>query len=192
MKNNRCVFLDRDGTINIYKGLIYNKDDIELEDKVATAIKMINDSEYMCIIVSNQPGVARNLCSYDQAWEINRKLEELLYEVNGAYIDDIFICPHHPDKGYPEENKEFKIRCDCRKPKIGMINEAISKYNIDLSKSYIIGDTTIDMMTGKNAGLKSILVGTGLGGKDNYYNAKADFTATNLVDAVNIIFSRNK
>ena len=145
MKKNKCIFLDRDGTINVYKGLIYKKEDIELEKNAADAIKMINDSEYLCIVVSNQPVVARNLCSLEQAWDINRELEKLLYKANGAYLDDIYICPHHPHKGYPEENKEYKIECDCRKPKIGMILEAAKKYNIDLSESYIIGDTTIDI-----------------------------------------------
>lgn len=187
MKKNKCIFLDRDGTINVYKGLIYKKEDIELEKNAADAIKMINDNEYLCIVVSNQPVVARNLCSLEQAWDINRELEKLLYKANGAYLDDIYICPHHPHKGYPEENKEYKIECDCRKPKIGMILEAARKYNIDLSESYIIGDTTIDIMTGKNAGLKTVLVKTGLGGQDKVCDVKANFVAKDLLKAIKII-----
>jgi histidinol-phosphate phosphatase family protein len=190
MKKNKCIFLDRDGTINVYKGLIYRKEDIELEKGAAKAIKMINNSEYLCVIVSNQPTVARNLCSIQQAWDINGRLEELLFAENGAYLDDIFICPHHPDRGYPEENVEYKIECGCRKPKIGMIIDVARKHNIDLSKSYIIGDTTIDIMTGKNAGLSAILVETGLAGNDKTYNVKADFRATNLFHAVNMILNR--
>ena len=107
--------------------------------------------------MSNQPVVARNLCTFGRGTEINNKLEELLDKANGAYLDDIFMCPHHLDRGYPEENKEYKIVCDCRKPKIGMIKEAAKTHNIDLTKSYIIGDTTIDIMTGINAGLKTTL-----------------------------------
>lgn len=187
MKKNKCIFLDRDGTINVYKCLLHKKDDLILEEKAAEAIKMINNSEYLCIVVSNQPVVARNICTLQDVWEINKKLEELLHRANGAYLDDIFICPHHPDKGYPEENKKYKIICDCRKPKIGMIKEAAEKHNIDLSKSYIIGDATIDIMTGINAGLKTILVKTGLGGTDNKYNVKPDYVAENLLEAVRFI-----
>lgn len=189
MKKNKCIFLDRDGTINVYKCLLHKKNDLALEEKSAEAIKMINDSEYLCIVVSNQPVVARNLCTLEEAWEINEKLEELLYNENDAYLDDIFICPHHPDKGYPEENTEYKIDCDCRKPKIGMIKEAAKKYNIDLSKSYIVGDTTIDIMTGINAGLKTTLVRTGLGGLDSCYDVKADFIVNNLLEAVTAILN---
>lgn len=187
MKKNKCIFLDRDGTVNVYKCLLHKKEDLILEKFAAEAVKLINNSEYLCIVVSNQPVVARNLCTLEEVWGINRKLKELLYNENGAYLDDIFICPHHPDKGYPEENKKYKVICNCRKPKIGMIQEAAAKYKIDLSRSYIIGDTTIDIMTGTNAGLKTILVKTGLGGKDKSYDLESDFVVENLLEAVNII-----
>lgn len=192
MKKNKCIFLDRDGTINVYKCLLHNKDDLILEERAAEAIKMINNSQYLCIVVSNQPVVARNLCTLKDAWEINKKLIELLDKANGAYLDDIFICPHHPDRGYPEENKEYKIICNCRKPKIGMIEQAAKKHNIDLSKSYIVGDTSIDIMTGINAGLKTILVKTGLGGTDNKYDVKADYVAKDLLDAMSLILWGDK
>ncbi|NLJ96382.1 MAG: HAD family hydrolase [Clostridiales bacterium] len=184
MNKKKCIFLDRDGTINVYKELLHKQEDIELEKNAAEAIKMINDSDFICIVISNQPVVARNLCSLEEAWNINRKLEELLYKENGSYLDDIFICPHHPDKGYPEENKEYKIDCDCRKPKIGMILEAAKKHNIDLSKSYMVGDTTIDIMTGKNAGLQTILVKTGLAGQDKIFNVNANFVKDDLLKAI--------
>lgn len=190
MKKNKCIFLDRDGTINVYKCLLHNKDELVLEEKAEEAIKMINDSEYLCIVVSNQPVIARNLCTLDEVWGINEKLEELLYKANGAYLDDFFICPHHPDRGYPKENKEYKIVCNCRKPKIGMIEEAARKHNIDLSKSYIVGDTTVDIMTGINAGLKTILVKTGLSGNDEKYEVKADYVVEDLLKAVKIILGR--
>lgn len=187
MNKKKCIFLDRDGTINVYKELLHKQEDLELETNAAKAIKLINDSDFICIVVSNQPVVARNLCTLEEAWNINRKLEELLYKENGAYLDDIYICPHHPDKGYPEENKEYKINCDCRKPKIGMILEATKKHNIDLSKSYIVGDTTIDMMTGKNAGLKTIILRTGLAGYDKTYDLNANYIANDLLQAINYI-----
>ena len=184
MNKKKCIFLDRDGTINVYKELLHKQEDLELETNAAKAIKLINDSDFICIVVSNQPVVARNLCTLEEAWNINRKLEELLYQENGSYLDDIFICPHHPDKGYPEENKEYKIDCDCRKPKIGMILEAAKKHNIDLSKSYMVGDTTIDIMTGKNAGLQTILVKTGLAGQDKIFNVNANFVKDDLLKAI--------
>lgn len=179
----KCIFLDRDGTINVYKGLLSKAEDLELEKYVAEAIRLINESEYLCIVVTNQPVVARNLCTLEEIHMINDKLKHLLAEQD-AYIDDIYLCPHHPDKGYPEENPKYKIVCDCRKPNIGMIEQAKRKYDIDLDNSYIIGDTTIDIQTGKNAGLKTILLKTGLGGRDGRYDVKPDYIAANLLEAV--------
>ncbi|AWW26392.1 HAD-IIIA family hydrolase [Acetobacterium sp. KB-1] len=186
----KCIFLDRDGTINKYKELLHNKYDLELEEGVSEAIKQINESDYLCIVVTNQPIVARNLCTYEEALEINDYLEKLLFDANGSYLDAVYMCPHHPDRGYIEENKKFKIECECRKPKIGMVVEAQKEFNIDLNKSYLIGDTSIDIMTGKNAGLKTILLNTGLKGKDNNYDIEPDGYAENLCDAVELILKR--
>lgn len=183
---NKCIFLDRDGTINVYKKLLHKKEDFILIENVAKAIKLINKSDYLAIVVTNQPVVARNLCSFEYMWEINRYMEKLL-TIYGAYLDDIFACPHHPDRGYPEENKKYKIKCNCRKPDIGMILEAKKKYHIDLSSSYIVGDTTIDIMTGKNAGLRTVLVKTGLCGKDGKFNVKSDFVVKDLLEGVKMI-----
>lgn len=191
VEKNKCIFLDRDGTINVYKGLISKPEDIELINGACEAIKLINRSDYLCIIVSNQPGVAKNLCSLKEAWEINEKLMELL-DKKGAYVDDIFICPHHPDRGFPDENKEFKIKCSCRKPDTGMIELAQKKYNIDLSKSFIIGDSTIDIQTGINCNIKTILVKTGLGGLDNIFSVKPNFLADNIYEAVKIILEGDR
>jgi D,D-heptose 1,7-bisphosphate phosphatase len=186
MEKNKCIFLDRDGTINVYKGLINRPEEIELIDEVAQAIRLINESDYLCIVVSNQPGVAKNLCTLDEMNKINDRLRELL-SLQGAYLDDIFICPHHPEKGYPGENPEFKINCVCRKPNTGMIDTAKLKYNIDLSKSYIIGDSTIDIQTGINCNIKTILVKTGLAGLDKKFDVCADYVVENLLEAVKIV-----
>lgn len=188
----KCVFLDRDGTINKYKELLHKKEELELEETVPEAIKLINKNEYLCIVLTNQPVIARNLCTLDDVLEINEELKRMLAEKNNAYLDDIFICPHHPDSGYTEENKEYKVECECRKPKIGMIKEAQRKYDIDLSKSYLIGDTTIDMQTGKNAGLRTILLNTGLKGEDNKFNVRPDLFADNLISAVELILKEGK
>lgn len=182
----KAIFLDRDGTINKYVGLVHKAKQLELEVNVIESLKLINNSEYLSIIITNQPIVARNLCTINELEEIHKKLETILGE-QGVYVDDIFYCPHHPDGGYPEENKQYKISCDCRKPAIGLIKKAAEKYNIDLSNSYFIGDTTVDIQTGKNADLKTILLSTGEGGRDNKFQVEPDFYADDLLKAVNKI-----
>ena len=182
----KCIFLDRDGTINIHKGLIVNPDEIELEKNVAQAIKQINSSEFITIIITNQLQVARGLCSIEDIENINKRLKTILGE-QGAYVEDIYFCPHHPDKGYPEENKNYKIKCKCRKPGIELIEKAVLKYNIDLKNSWFIGDTTIDIQTGINAGMKTILLNTGEGGRDGKYNVVSDYMCDDILEAVNMI-----
>ncbi len=184
----KCIFLDRDGTVNKYVGLVDCPDQIELYPGVAEAIRLINSSGYLAIIVTNQPVVARGMCSEEDVRNINARLETLLGS-EGAYLDDIIFCPHHPDKGYPEENPDYKIKCNCRKPDIGMINEMRKKYNIDLSSSYMVGDTTTDIQTGINAGLHTILVRTGEAGNDGKYCIKAEKEASDLLGAVKTILN---
>lgn len=192
LKNKqKCIFLDRDGTVNVLKGLLSNIDDFELEKGVDEAIKKINSSEWLCIVVTNQPVVARGLCSIEDVEKIHAKMETLLGE-SGAYLDDVFFCPHHPDKGYPEENPAYKIPCHCRKPDIGMLEDAAEKYNIDLSKSWIVGDSTVDIQTGKNGGLKTALVLTGEAGKDGKFNVDPDITGNTLLEIINKILEENK
>ena len=159
LKNKqKAIFLDRDGTINKYVGFLRNIDDFELIEGVPEAIKLINQSGYLAIVVTNQPVIARGEVSWDELHEIHRKLETLLGK-DGAYIDGMYICPHHPDKGFEGERPEYKIYCDCRKPKPGLIFQAAEDFNIDLSKSYLIGDSLRDVEAGENAGLlKSVLL----------------------------------
>ena len=185
----KCVFLDRDGTINKHKGLIFKEEDFELIDDVARAVKMINCSEYLVICITNQPVVARGLCEIEDVNRIHKKMETLLGQ-GGAYLDDIIYCPHHPDKGFPEENPIYKVECDCRKPKIGMLLKMAEKYHISLQESWFIGDTTVDIMTGINAGMHTILVHTGECGKDKKYDVSAEYEADTIVDAIKIITER--
>lgn len=182
----KAIFLDRDGTLNVHKGFLKSAKEFELLAGVASAIKKINESEFLAIIATNQPVIARGECSLAELDYIHKKLETELGQL-GAFVNDIFFCPHHPHKGYAGEIPELKIDCDCRKPKIGMILKAADKYNIDLAKSWYIGDTTMDIQTGINAGLKTILVHTGEAGKDGKYNVTPDYEADDLMDAVNII-----
>lgn len=156
LKNKqKAVFLDRDGTINVYKGFITRADDLELIPGVAEIIKKINASGYLAIVITNQPVIARGECTLEELELIHRKLETLLGE-EGAYIDDLFYCPHHPDKGFEGERPEYKIECDCRKPKPGLLYQAAEKYNIDLSASYMVGDDERDMEAGRNAGCRVV------------------------------------
>ena len=179
----KAIFLDRDGTINIYRGFIRRVDDIDLIDGVVEAIQKINASEYLAIVVSNQPVIARGEASFDEVDNMFRKIETILGK-SGAYLDDIYYCPHHPHKGYEGEIVNLKIKCNCRKPNIGMLLQAKEKYNLDLSKCYIIGDSHVDVQTGINAGIKSIKIDSDLKEEEEIV---ADCYANNLLDAVNLI-----
>lgn len=182
----RCVFLDRDGTLNLYKGLISKPDQLELEEHAAEAVHLLNGSGYLAMVVTNQPVVARGMCSIDEVKNIHYKLGMLLGK-EGAYLDDIAFCPHHPDKGYPEENPAYKVECECRKPKTGMIDKLAEKYNIDRSRSWLIGDTTRDIECGRRAGIRTVLVKTGEAGTDGRYEAEPDFIAEDILSAVKLI-----
>ncbi len=182
----KCVFIDRDGTINQFRGLISREEDFELEKCAAEAIRLLNEAGYLAIVITNQPVVARGLCGMEDVRRIHRKMQTLLGE-QGAYLDDIGFCPHHPDKGYPEENPRYKTACGCRKPAVGMIEAMKEKYNIDISQSYMVGDSTVDIQTGRNAGLKTILVLTGQAGLDGKYDVHPDAAAEDLKEAVSII-----
>lgn len=153
----RAVFLDRDGTINRYVGFLRNIDDFELLDGIAEAVRAINRSGYLTIVATNQPVIARGEVTWEQLDEIHRKMETLLGQY-GAYIDDIFVCPHHPDKGFPGEIPEYKVDCDCRKPKPGLLLRAAEKYNIDLASSWMVGDSGRDTEAGQAAGCSTFLL----------------------------------
>lgn len=187
LKNRqKAIFLDRDGTINKYKGFINNADDIELLKGVSEAIKKINSSEYLAIVITNQPVIARGECSIEELNTIHEKLKYLL-GLDGAYLDDIFYCPHHPDIGFDGEIKELKIKCACRKPDNGLLLEASKKYNIDLENSYMIGDSYIDIQAGEKSKCKTYLI------KNDYDDSKDNkvnnlITVRDLFSAVKFIF----
>ncbi len=179
LKNKqRAVFLDRDGTINKYVGFLRNIDDFELIDGVCEAIKKINESGYLAVVVTNQPVVARGEVTFRELGAIHNKMETLLGE-KGAYLDAIYFCPHHPDKGFAGERIELKIDCDCRKPKPGMLIKAAKDFNIDLSRSWMVGDGKNDIGAGKNAGCMTALIG------DTNEDLGQDVTASSLLSFVN-------
>lgn len=152
-KKQKAIFLDRDGTINVYKGFLTKAEDFELIPGAAEAIKQINRSGYLAIVVSNQPVIARGDCSFSDLKTIHDKMETLLGQ-EGAFTDAIYYCPHHPDKGFEGERVEYKIDCNCRKPKSGLLLKAAKDWNIDLSESYMIGDSERDVLAGNAAGCK--------------------------------------
>lgn len=153
----RAVFLDRDGTLNQYVGFLRDIKDFKLLPYSVDLVKRINNSGFLAIVVTNQPVIARGEVTWEQLNEIHNKMETLLGE-EGAYVDDIFVCPHHPDKGFTGEIPEYKVECECRKPKPGLIFAAAEKYNIDLRNSYMIGDSESDIQAGKAAGCKCIKI----------------------------------
>lgn len=175
LKNKqKAVFLDRDGTINKYVGFLRNIDDFELIDGVADAIKKINASGYLAIVVTNQPVIARGEVSFEQLEEIHNKMETLL-GADGAYLDAIYYCPHHPHKGYEGEVSELKFDCECRKPKPGMLLKAAEDINIDLRASWFIGDGENDIKAGIAAGCHTALIGNENLGQELTVNGLLEF-----------------
>lgn len=155
-----AVFLDRDGVINYEVDLLHRVEQMQLIPGAAEAIRRINQMGYLAIVVTNQPVIARNLCSFEELEQIHMQMETLLGHEH-AYVNAIYYCPHHPDAGYPEERKEYKIRCNCRKPAPGMLLQAAKDWNIDFENSYMIGDSQRDVEAGNNAGvMQSILIPT--------------------------------
>lgn len=185
----KAVFLDRDGTINVLKGFLNKTEEFEMFPRVEEAIKKINMSAYLAIVITNQPVIARGECTFSELENIHKKMQTKLGDA-GAYVDDIFYCPHHPQKGFYGEVPELKVKCKCRKPEIGLLECAADKYNIDLSRSWLIGDTTTDIQTGINAGMKTILVKTGEAGLDGKYKISSDYEADTLLDAVDVILQK--
>ena len=178
----KAIFLDRDGTINKYVGFLNNIDEFELIPGIAESIKKINDSGYLAIVITNQPVIARGELSFNGLTAIHNKMETLLGS-EGAYIDGIYFCPHHPDKGFANEISDLKIDCMCRKPKPGMLFNAAKDYNIDLLQSWMIGDGGNDIMAGKAAGCRTILI-------DNDGEWGQDYTVDSLSQAIDVIIER--
>ena len=178
-----AVFMDRDGTINREVDHLCSPDQFEVLPGVEAAIKRLNASDFRCCVVTNQPVIARGECSLAALRQIHNKMETLLGR-RGAFVDRIYYCPHHPDKGFPGEVAEFKFDCQCRKPKTGMIDQAVKELNILREGSWMIGDSSLDIETARRAGLRSILVETGYAGLDNRASALPDATVPDLEAAV--------
>lgn len=187
----RAVFLDRDGTLieEVSELGLTSPDQVRLLPGAADAVHRLNEAGWRAVLVTNQPVIAKGLCTEAELQVIHNKLETLLGMEHG-FLDRIYFCPHHPKKGFAGERADLKIECDCRKPKTGMIQHAVRDLSIDLAQSWLIGDTTTDLQTAKNAGLRSILVGTGHGGKDGKHEAEPDFACATLLEAASLLLKQ--
>jgi histidinol-phosphate phosphatase family protein len=183
------VFLDRDGTVNREVDHLRSAEQLELLPGAAAAIRRLNASGYRCCIVTNQPVIARGDCTVEELRAIHNRMETLLGR-EGAFVDRIYYCPHHPDRGFPGERAELKIDCDCRKPKTGMIERAVREFNVARERSWLIGDGTVEIETARRARLKSILVETGYAGLDYRAWATPDAVVPDLGAAVSFILER--
>lgn len=180
----KAIFLDRDGVINEYVGEVTKEKDFIIYAFAAEAIQKINDAGYLAIVITNQPGVAKGFMTEQTLQRIHQKMESEIVLGEGK-IDAVYYCPHHPEKGFEGEILALKIDCVCRKPKIGMITKAVKDFNIDLEKSFFIGDSITDAKTAENAGIKFIGVKTGFGVKDGKHQLRKKFPLyENLLDAV--------
>ena len=177
-RKQKAVFLDRDGTINRHVGFITSPDELTLLPDAAKAIRRLNESEYLAIVITNQPVIARGGCSFQDLEKIHRRMERLLGD-EGAYIDGLYFCPHHPAGGFEGEVADLKIDCDCRKPKPGLLLKAKADFNICLESSYMVGDHMRDIEAGEAAGCKTKLISSG---SSKY---------TSLLAAVNEVLEEN-
>ncbi|MEI8342265.1 MAG: HAD-IIIA family hydrolase, partial [Verrucomicrobiota bacterium] len=181
-----AVFIDRDGTLNVEVNRVSKPEQLELIPGVAEAVRELNRAAIPVIVITNQPVIARGDCSEEDLRRIHDKMETVL-GAGGAFINDIYYCPHHPDKGFAGERTELKIVCDCRKPAPGMFFRAAEDWNIDLKNSWFIGDTTTDIRAARNAGVRSVLVRTGHAGDDSKFPDRPDFEFQSLREAVDFI-----
>jgi len=181
-RNQRpAIFIDRDGVMCQDMDTSPRAKDLKMLPKVIQAIKLINDSDYLCVVVTNQPMIAKGFVTLEEI-ELTHKTMEAQLGNEACYVDRIYYCPHHPEKGYIGEVSKLKIDCDCRKPKPGMLFKAASDLNIDLKESWMVGDRDVDMIAGKNAGCRTIQVG-------NITNPSvySDYQLFDLFEAVNFI-----
>ncbi len=180
------VFLDRDGTLNREVQHLKVPDQIELLDGVAAGLRRLNQAGRLAVMITNQAVVARGEVSHEGLQLVHARLSALLGRA-GAYLDAIYVCPHHPDSGFPGEVRELKIVCECRKPQTGSLDAACRELLIDRRVSWLVGDTTSDIEAGRRAGLKTMLVRTGCAGGDGKLPFRPDYAAADFSAAVSWI-----
>ncbi len=180
----KAVFLDRDGVINKECDFVTKPEELELLPYAADGIRLINQAGFLAIVVTNQSGIARQLFSIETLYRIHNKMRRQLAQKN-AKIDAFYFCPHLPDPDIPNVKPEFNITCDCRKPKPGLLFRAQKEWNIDLKRSFLIGDSHRDILCGKSAGIATIVVKTGKPFDER--SIEAQFICENLLEAAKTI-----
>lgn len=185
-----AVFLDRDGTLNEEVNRVRALDQLRLLEGAGEAVRRLNRAGLLAVVVTNQPVVARGDCTEQELARIHAKLETLLGE-SGAYLDGLYHCPHHPDRGFPGERPELKIRCACRKPGTALLERASRELGIRVAGSWMVGDTSVDVQTARNAGLRAVLVRTGHGGTDRRHPVRPDYEFYDLAEAVDFVLDRH-
>ncbi|MCJ2084696.1 HAD-IIIA family hydrolase [Methylobacterium sp. E-005] len=181
-----CVFVDRDGTLNVLRDYVRRPEDLVLLPGAVEAVRRFNEAEHRVAVVTNQPVIARGECAMEGLHAIHAKLDMVLGEA-GAFVDRLYVCPHHPDAGFPGEIGALKVACGCRKPEPGLILQAARDLNADLARSWMIGDSTSDLGAARNAAVRSILVLTGEGGRDGKSRVRPDFTVPDIAAAAAFI-----
>ena len=182
----KALFLDRDGVINEDVDHLSDIDLFALIPNVGKAIRKANQAGMLVVVVSNQPVIARGELSVSNLRLIHNKLDTLL-GAEGAYIDRLYYCPHHPDSGFDGEIKALKVECDCRKPNPGLFFQAVEELNISLQDSWVVGDRTSDILAGINSNIETILVKTGYAGKDARYTVNPNYVVADLAAAVELV-----
>jgi D-glycero-D-manno-heptose 1,7-bisphosphate phosphatase len=179
----KVVFLDRDGTINVDRGYLHKIEDFELEKNVVPALLMLQENGFRFIIVTNQSGIGRGLYTEKDFWNFNNHLESELKK-HGIQILKTYFSPYHPEKGIGK----YKKMTRCRKPNPGMLEQAEKDFSFDNEHSWIIGDKWSDVKTGKNFGVKSILVLTGHAGNDEEkHKTEVEYIAKDLLEAAKFV-----
>jgi len=187
---HKTVFLDRDGTLNEEVGYVNHLDRFTLLPRAGQAIRLLNQHGMKAVVITNQSGVARGYFPESLIHRVHEKMQDLL-NAEGAHLDGIYYCPHHPDVGDPP----YRLKCRCRKPATGLVEEAVKELDLDCSGSYAIGDRGVDVEFGRKIGAKGILVLTGYGkGEWQYFGhqwgAKPDHVALDLYEAVQWILQQ--
>jgi D,D-heptose 1,7-bisphosphate phosphatase len=189
--NLPAVFLDRDGTLNIEKGHLRRPEDLQLLPGVGSALRLLRQAGFRVVVLTNQPVIARGEATETEVAAIHRRLEWELGK-EGAYLDAIYVCPHHPDGGFAGERAELKLQCDCRKPGTGLFERACRELRIDPAKSWLVGDQTRDVESARRAGVRSILVQTGMAGRDGKFPSPPNHIADDLVGAADVILQHTR
>jgi D,D-heptose 1,7-bisphosphate phosphatase len=174
------VFLDRDGTLNVEKGHLRKPEDMEMLPGVGEALKSLRQAGFRLVVLTNQSVIARGEASESDMAAIHRRLQWELGKA-GAYLDGIYVCPHHPDRGFQGERADLKVTCGCRKPATGLFDQACRDLHVDVAESWMVGDQSRDIEMARRAGLRSVLIQTGAATNSEQCAATADHVAPHIL-----------